>query len=86
MTGARWRTVQELFLAAREVPADAREAHLRDACGGDASLRAEVERLLAADAGEGILDRPAPGLAVSSLVMASPLFELGGCTMMRSIR
>jgi tetratricopeptide (TPR) repeat protein len=69
VTGTRWRTVQELFLAAREVPADAREAHLRDACGGDASLRAEVERLLAADAGEGILDRPAPGHAVSSLVM-----------------
>ena len=70
MTDARWRAVQELFLAARDVPSEARDAHLRAACGDDATLRAEVERMLAADAAEGILDRAAPGLTAASLAIS----------------
>src|SRR5215210_7730223 len=64
---ARWRRIQELFLEARERAADARDAHLRAACPNDAELRGEVQRMLAADAGEGILDRPAPVLPLAEL-------------------
>ena len=40
--------VEDLFLAALACPADARPAFLDAACAGDAELRREVERLLAA--------------------------------------
>jgi serine/threonine protein kinase/flagellar motility protein MotE (MotC chaperone) len=40
--------VRDIFLAAAELPAADRPAHLTEACGGDADLRAAVERLLAA--------------------------------------
>jgi eukaryotic-like serine/threonine-protein kinase len=44
----QWIRVKELFNAALEKDADQREAFLREACGQDESLRAEVESLLAA--------------------------------------
>src|SRR5690349_14657618 len=48
---------ESLFAAALDLPAPARPAFLTDACGGDAGLRARVERLLAADdRPSGILD------------------------------
>src|SRR5688572_27154790 len=56
---SRWSTIQELFFAARDLPPDARAEYLRSASGGDATIRREVERLLAADSVDGILDRPA---------------------------
>jgi serine/threonine protein kinase/tetratricopeptide (TPR) repeat protein len=40
--------VRDLFLAAADLPADERPAYLAEKCGGDAELRAAVERLLAA--------------------------------------
>lgn len=46
---ARWQRVQELFHAALEQPEDGRAAWLFAACGEDQELRAEVERLIAAD-------------------------------------
>ena len=46
----RWRRVQEIFHAALAVPAHARSSFLAQACDGEAILRAEVERLLRADA------------------------------------
>ena len=42
--------VRDVFLAAVELPPEQRPAFLAEACGGDAELRAEVERLLAAHA------------------------------------
>src|SRR5262245_28729591 len=47
MTPERWQQVGELYSAASELPAETRGAFLRDACGGDEALRAEVETLLA---------------------------------------
>ncbi|HEY2170988.1 MAG TPA: serine/threonine-protein kinase, partial [Candidatus Angelobacter sp.] len=44
----QWIRVKELFNAALERDADQREPFLREACGQDESLRAEVESLLAA--------------------------------------
>src|SRR5262245_26953602 len=40
--------LRELFLAALRVPADQRQAYLREACPGDDRLRARVESLIAA--------------------------------------
>jgi Tol biopolymer transport system component len=47
VTPARWSQIKELFSAALETPESERPRFLESACGGDADLRAEVERLLA---------------------------------------
>jgi serine/threonine-protein kinase len=73
---ARWRQVQELFHAAADLPEDAREAHLEEACAGDADLLAEVRALLDADAGPAtLLDRSlaeAAGGAIERALAAAP--------------
>ncbi|MFW6078344.1 MAG: hypothetical protein ACODAE_01905 [Gemmatimonadota bacterium] len=56
MNRERWRSVQEIFLEARDLEGTERERFLADACGDDAALLDEVRSLLAADADEGILD------------------------------
>src|SRR6516165_9728821 len=62
--GADRNRVRDVFRAAVEVSPEQRSAVLTDACGGDAELRAEVDRLLAANAApESILDPPAPAPA-----------------------
>jgi len=65
MNAAQWTRVKELFHRANEcAPAD-RATFLAQASGGDAELRAEVERLLAAhaDAGSFIEQSPVAGFA-----------------------
>ena len=53
--------VRDVFLAAVELPPDQRPAYLAEACRGDADLRAEVDRLLAANADpDSILEPPSP--------------------------
>ena len=47
MTPARWSQIKEIFRVALETPESERPRFLESACGGDADLRAEVERLLA---------------------------------------
>ena len=46
MTPERWRQVTAIFHAARGREPELRSAFLDESCGGDASLRAEVESLL----------------------------------------
>lgn len=46
-----WKQVEELFLAAGELPVEDRGAYLASACGGDRALLEEVESLLEHDAG-----------------------------------
>ena len=61
MTAERWRQVREVLYGATEKDTDARAEFLRESCGGDAELRAEVERLLAAlDESGAFLEPPAP--------------------------
>src|SRR5215470_18856466 len=49
VTPERWQKIKELLLAVEEVdPAD-RDEFLRQACGTDEALRAEIDSLLAAD-------------------------------------
>ena len=49
MKPERWQQVDGLFQAALEREPDERAAFISEACGGDDSLRREVEALLAAD-------------------------------------
>lgn len=61
MTAERWRQVREVLYAAAEQDAAARAEFLREACDGDAGLREEVERLLAAlDESGAFLEPAAP--------------------------
>ena len=46
----RWALIKNLFAEAAELPGFARAAWLAEACGNDEALRAEIEKLLAADA------------------------------------
>ena len=56
------KLVRAHFFAAAELPAEERDAYLAAHCGGDAELRAVVERLLAVqDQPASVLDQPAPG-------------------------
>ncbi len=56
MPGSNWERVQEVFLAAADMPEAEQKAWLETACAGDAALREEVESLLRADReGEGVL-------------------------------
>src|SRR5262245_49491635 len=60
MTPERWRQIKQLFDAALAQEAQARDALLTAACGGDEELRRQVEAMLAADAQtDELLDRPA---------------------------
>ena len=49
MTPERWRRIDDLFDAALQLAPAERGPWLREACGGDDDLRAEVDRLLAGD-------------------------------------
>ena len=68
MDAARWERIQELFLAAAELPEGARREWLASACRGDATLLAEVTSLLEADeGGHATLDRGVASLAADVL-------------------
>jgi serine/threonine protein kinase len=55
----RWRKIAPLLQEALEIPPQDRGAYLERACGGDASLRTEIEELLGADSeAGGFLDVP----------------------------
>jgi serine/threonine protein kinase len=58
----RWQRVKELFGAALELKAPARDAYLRQACGGDEALRHEVELLLEGQSAAGEFLSRSPGL------------------------
>jgi len=66
MTSDRWQLIESLFHAARTRDAAEREVFLAEACRGDASLRADVDAMLAADAGaESFGGRPLVASGVS---------------------
>jgi serine/threonine protein kinase/formylglycine-generating enzyme required for sulfatase activity len=55
---AQWRRMEELLVAALELPAPARREFLDRECAGNPDLRAELEALIAAHDRPGILDQP----------------------------
>lgn len=59
MNRAQWAKVESIFQGALERPTEARNAYLRESCGSDVQLRAEVEALLAEHSTEAeFLDKP----------------------------
>ena len=72
MNTERWRRIEEIYYAALERAASERGAFLESACGGDETLRADVERLIAAqDRAGDFLIAPAWEVAASALVAAT---------------
>src|SRR5262245_36216677 len=64
MTPKQWQTVEDLFHRAVEQEPGSRSSFLQEACGGDESLRKEVESLLANDQeAENLVESPASKLA-----------------------
>jgi serine/threonine-protein kinase len=57
MDSRRWDQIHDLFLAALEQPASARDRFLQERCGDDAELRREVASLLAAHETEGVVEQ-----------------------------
>lgn len=71
MNPERWRQIDEVFQAALECPAVERIAFISQACGDDASLRREVEALLAADGQAGsLIETPAYAVVAPLIVEA----------------
>ena len=59
MDAAYWHRIKAIYEKAAELPEASRGPYLDEACGGDAELRAEVERLLPrVDADDGFLTPP----------------------------
>ena len=64
----RWQRVKDIYNSALDLEPGGREAYLREACGGDQSLRQEVEALLAnLPEAEGFMKDPAMEVAARGL-------------------
>src|SRR5438552_18556070 len=69
MKPERWQKVKEIFQAALEHAPGERSAFLAEACGGDKSLRKEVESLIASHEKSGeFIDSPAYEAAAELIV------------------
>src|ERR1044072_7862498 len=85
---AEWNPqANDIFLKALDFPSgEARASYLKDACGLDAELRAQVESLLAANERAGsFLQSPATGLGADEGTVATerPVLEGAGTTIGR---
>ena len=73
---ANWSRVRELFSRALDLDPPLREAFLREACGGDSVLHAEVSSLLAAHADAGSVAEGSPFAALDASAVSSLLHGL----------
>jgi len=79
MTSGRWERIEELFLAVADLPAGEQQAKLAEACGGDATLIADVTRLLQQDrGGAGAANLAAVVEGVARALPAAPLEPSSG--------
>jgi len=87
MSGVNWDQVQEIFLAAVDLPERDRTAYLARACGGNSELRAEVESLLRADSTQGLSLDTAIEMEAGSLLEGPALLgaRLGAYRVVREI-
>src|SRR5688500_11932684 len=73
MDQERWRRIEELMQEALDVESGERAAFLAGACGGDADLRSEVDRLLAlGDEDFSLIEQPAFEVAAAMLAGQPP--------------
>ncbi len=77
MTPERWQAVKEVFQKAMELDSDQRPEYLDRACSNDASLRQQVEVLLAENEGvsSSFLESPAAGPGAASPASKSDGFD-----------
>jgi serine/threonine protein kinase len=68
-----WKRVEEVYHEALEHRPESRAAFVTAVCGGDSSLRREVESLLAADGAHALVDQPAMDIAAELLDDGAPL-------------
>jgi tetratricopeptide (TPR) repeat protein/predicted Ser/Thr protein kinase len=79
LTPERWQQVAEIADVALDLPPEERPAYLARACGGDASLRSDLDDLLAADAASGdFLEAPAAEFLTSIAGDEAPTPAHGG--------
>jgi len=86
-TTEHWDRVQEIFLAAADLPAGHIAAYLHQVCGEDDALRREVESLLRAD---GVMEARLAGAIEAEAgalceTPAAPAPEVGGYRVLREI-
>jgi serine/threonine-protein kinase len=67
----RWRQIEAVFQASQGQPTAERAAFLKQACGGDAELRREVESLLRAATDTRFLELPLPDSAEEATVASA---------------
>ena len=68
----RWRKIEELFHAAFEMTPDERGGFLEGLCGGDASLRSEIEKLIEGSDQAGDFIETPPVLDKSTIKLSDP--------------
>jgi tetratricopeptide (TPR) repeat protein len=74
MEPERWRKIEQLYHSALELEVNGRAAFIEQVCGGDESLRGEVESLLAQSEGtEDFLEAPAVDVAARDLATSAGL-------------
>lgn len=78
MNPERWKRINDVLIPALERDANARAAHIREACGSDDSLRREVESLLAShDQASDFLEESVVGAAAQLLIEDQANLEVG---------
>src|SRR5207247_8335300 len=65
----RWRLIEELFHAAVELPQSERGDFLEAACNGDASLRAEIQKLIDGSDQAGSFIEAPPAIDETTIVL-----------------
>jgi eukaryotic-like serine/threonine-protein kinase len=71
MDPERWKKIEDLLQSALQLPADQREAFVRQECSGDGELEQEVRSLLTSDReAKGFLQRPAIEVAARAITQA----------------
>jgi non-specific serine/threonine protein kinase/serine/threonine-protein kinase len=82
----RWRRLEDLFHAALELPPEDRAAALAAACGDDADLLADVQRLLEADAhATTFVNGAAAGLERSAALVVPHDTQIGAYRIVREL-
>jgi eukaryotic-like serine/threonine-protein kinase len=76
VNGDRWEQVARIYEQVLEQEPSARGAFIAQACGDDAALRIELERLLAQEHATGLIDRPVWSVA-SDLIEPAPALAPG---------
>ncbi len=77
MSPARWSRIKDLFSATLERPRAEQSGYLKEACGSDAELRGEVERLLDQQEASGLTSPAAGWLEAAARLELAPGTVIG---------